>query len=109
MPEEEDEALQAEDEVPQAEDEALQEDDDVPQEEDDVPQEEDEGRDSGGYYEEEEAEGEPYESQPASDSGHSMPDFTADVDIQKSDVVPEEEIKPEPTPEQNTETKQGVF
>uniref|UniRef100_A0AAQ5ZKN7 SAP domain-containing protein n=1 Tax=Amphiprion ocellaris TaxID=80972 RepID=A0AAQ5ZKN7_AMPOC len=66
----------------------------------DAPQEEDEGRDSGGYYEEEEAEeaeeaeGEPYQSQPASDSGHSMPDFTADVDIQKSEIMPEEETKP---------------
>ncbi|XP_022059876.1 heterogeneous nuclear ribonucleoprotein U-like protein 1 [Acanthochromis polyacanthus] len=66
----------------------------------DAPQEEDEGRDSGGYYEEEEAEeaeeaeGEPYESQPTSDSGHSMPDFTADVDIQKSEMMSEEETKP---------------
>uniref|UniRef100_A0A671XNZ7 Heteroous nuclear ribonucleoprotein U like 1 n=1 Tax=Sparus aurata TaxID=8175 RepID=A0A671XNZ7_SPAAU len=44
----------------------------------DFPQEEDEGRDSGGYYEDEEPEGEPYESQQTSDSGHSVPDFTAD-------------------------------
>ncbi|KAF3847240.1 hypothetical protein F7725_020268 [Dissostichus mawsoni] len=49
-----------------------------------APQEEDEGRDSGGYYEE--AEGEPFESQPTSDSCHSMPDFTADVELHKSDA-----------------------
>lgn len=73
----------------------------------DVPQEEDEGRDSGGYYEDEEAEGEPYESQPTSDSGHSMPDFTADVDVHKSDMMPEEETKPEPEPEEKVERKQG--
>lgn len=75
-----------------------------------APQEEDEGRDSGGYYEEEEAEGEPYESQPASESGHSMPDFTADVDINKSDMSAEE-TKPVPSPvpvlESNIEDKQG--
>uniref|UniRef100_UPI0037E7A8D0 heterogeneous nuclear ribonucleoprotein U-like protein 1 n=1 Tax=Semicossyphus pulcher TaxID=241346 RepID=UPI0037E7A8D0 len=65
----------------------------------DVLQEEDEGRDSGGYYEDEEAEGEPYESHPASDSGHSMPDFTADVDIQKTEMMSEEETKPAPAPE----------
>ncbi|XP_060903092.1 heterogeneous nuclear ribonucleoprotein U-like protein 1 [Labrus mixtus] len=75
--------------------------------EDDVLQEEDEGRDSGGYYEDEEAEGEPYESRPTSDSGHSMPDFTADVDVNKAEHMSEEETKPveepepEPEPEQN--------
>lgn len=74
-----------------------------------VPQEEDEGRDSGGYYEDDEAEGEPYESQPASDSGHSMPDFTADVDIHKSDMISEEETKPEPILETDFENKQGDF
>ncbi|XP_042269741.1 heterogeneous nuclear ribonucleoprotein U-like protein 1 [Thunnus maccoyii] len=76
----------------------------------DVPQEDDEGRDSGGYYEEEEAEGEPYESQPASDSGHSMPDFTADVDIHKSEEMSEEETKtvPEPEPEPEPEPVQKV-
>jgi len=82
----------------------------------DAPQEDDEGRDSGGYYEEEEAEGEPYESQPASDSGHSMPDFTADVDIHKSDVMSEEgtkpeaeaEPEPEPQPEQNVVIKEEI-
>ncbi|XP_045929069.1 heterogeneous nuclear ribonucleoprotein U-like protein 1 [Micropterus dolomieu] len=73
---------------------------------DDAPQEEDEGRDSGGYYEDEEAEGEPYESQPASDSGHSMPDFTADADIHKSDLMPEEETKP--VPEENVKQKEEV-
>lgn len=72
-----------------------------------VPQEEDEGRDSGGYYEDEEAEGEPYESQPASDSGHSMPDFTADVDINKADMMSGEETKPVPVLESNIENKQG--
>uniref|UniRef100_A0A8P4K5T9 Heterogeneous nuclear ribonucleoprotein U-like 1 n=1 Tax=Dicentrarchus labrax TaxID=13489 RepID=A0A8P4K5T9_DICLA len=71
----------------------------------DVPQEEDEGRDSGGYYEDDEAEGEPYESQPASDSGHSMPDFTADVDIQKSDMMSEEETKFVPEPAETVENK----
>ncbi|TKS80680.1 Heterogeneous nuclear ribonucleoprotein U-like protein 1 [Collichthys lucidus] len=74
----------------------------------DVPQEEDEGRDSGGYYEDEEAEGEPYESQPASDSGHSMPDFTADVDLQKSDVTSEDETKLEPEPAENAESKPEI-
>ncbi|XP_047449335.1 heterogeneous nuclear ribonucleoprotein U-like protein 1 isoform X2 [Mugil cephalus] len=80
------------------------------QEEEDEEEEEDEGRDSGGYYEEEEAEGEPYESQPASDSGHSMPDFTADVDIQKSDMMSEEDSKPEPREEEEeaAENKQEV-
>lgn len=75
----------------------------------DILQEEDEGRDSGGYYEDEEPEGEPYESQPASDSGHSMPDFTADVDIQKSDMMSEEENKSGPPPEETAEHKQGDF
>uniref|UniRef100_A0A8D3BEW3 Uncharacterized protein n=1 Tax=Scophthalmus maximus TaxID=52904 RepID=A0A8D3BEW3_SCOMX len=79
---------------------------DVPEEE--VPEEEDEGRDSGGYYEEEEAEVEPYESQPASDSGHSMPDFTADVDIHKSDTMPEQQTEPVLEPEQNNEKKQEI-
>ncbi|XP_034084503.1 uncharacterized protein LOC117554262 [Gymnodraco acuticeps] len=55
-------------------------------------EEEDEGRDSGDYYEE--AEDEPFESQPTSDSCHSMPDFTADVELHQSDAVPEEEAKP---------------
>lgn len=72
-----------------------------------APQEEDEGGDSGGYYEEEEAEGEPYESQPASESGHSMPDFTADVDINKSDMMSAEETKPVPVLESDIEDKQG--
>ncbi|XP_030599340.1 heterogeneous nuclear ribonucleoprotein U-like protein 1 isoform X2 [Archocentrus centrarchus] len=66
----------------------------------DAPQEEDEGRDSGGYYEEEEAEGNPYESQTPSDSGHNVPDFTADEDIQKSDVMSEEEPKRAPPKEE---------
>uniref|UniRef100_A0A669EFH8 Heteroous nuclear ribonucleoprotein U like 1 n=1 Tax=Oreochromis niloticus TaxID=8128 RepID=A0A669EFH8_ORENI len=48
----------------------------------------------GGYYEEEEAEGNPYESQTPSDSGHNVPDFTADEDIQKTDMMSEEETKP---------------
>ncbi|KAM9358889.1 heterogeneous nuclear ribonucleoprotein U-like protein 1 [Symphorus nematophorus] len=74
----------------------------------DVLQEDDEGRDSGGYYEDEEAEGEPYESQPTSDSGHSMPDFTADVDIHKSDIMPEEDTKPVQEPDERVENKQEV-
>lgn len=73
----------------------------------DFPQEEDEGRDSGGYYEDEEPEGEPYESQQTSDSGHSIPDFTADVDIQKSEMMPEEETKPVPEPEATVEEQKG--
>lgn len=75
----------------------------------DVPEEEDEGRDSGGYYEEEEADGEPYESQPTSDSGHSMPDFTADVDLHKSEMMSEEQTKPVLEPEENVENKPGDF
>lgn len=63
-----------------------------------APQEEDEGRDSGGYYEDEEAEGEPYESRPASVSGHSMPDLPPDVDAQKPNMS-EEQSKPVPDPE----------
>ena len=74
-----------------------------------INQEEDEGRDSGGYYEDEEADGEPYESQPASDSGHSLPDFTADVDIDKSDMMTEEEKKPAPALETAAENKPGEF
>ncbi|XP_074496326.1 heterogeneous nuclear ribonucleoprotein U-like protein 1 isoform X2 [Sebastes fasciatus] len=73
-----------------------------------APQEEDEGRDSGGYYEDEEAEGEPYESRQTSDSGHSMPDFTADVDIQKSEMMSEEETKPVLEPEETAENKSEV-
>ncbi|KAL3057848.1 hypothetical protein OYC64_008155 [Pagothenia borchgrevinki] len=73
-----------------------------------APQEEDEGRDSGGYYEDEEAEGEPFESQPTSDSCHSMPDFTADVELHKSDAVPEEEAKPVAEPEEKVENKPEV-
>ncbi|XP_041669517.1 heterogeneous nuclear ribonucleoprotein U-like protein 1 [Cheilinus undulatus] len=71
-------------------------------------QEEDEGRDSGGYYEDEEAEGEPYESHPTSESGHSMPDFTADVDLNKAEMMSEEESKPVPEPEQNLQQVQEV-
>ncbi|XP_017286551.1 heterogeneous nuclear ribonucleoprotein U-like protein 1 [Kryptolebias marmoratus] len=70
----------------------------------DAPQEEDEGRDSGGDYEEEEAEGEPYESQQTSDSGHGMPDFTADEDLHKSDASFKEETT-ESTPEIKTDIK----
>nr|XP_020461223.1 heterogeneous nuclear ribonucleoprotein U-like protein 1 [Monopterus albus]XP_020461224.1 heterogeneous nuclear ribonucleoprotein U-like protein 1 [Monopterus albus] len=74
----------------------------------DVPEEEDEGRDSGVYYEEEEAEGEPYESQPISDPDQSMPDFTADVDIPKSEMVSEEETKPVLEPEEKFESNSDV-
>lgn len=90
-------------------DEEGDDDDDDGEGDGDVPQEEDEGRDSGGYYEDEEAEGEPYESQPTSDSGHSMPDFTADVDVHKPDMMSQEETKPVPEPEENVEKKQGDF
>lgn len=88
------------------------------EEEADVPPEEDEGRDSGGYYEEEEpeAECEPPEIQTTSDLGHSMPDFTADVDINKSEMetgnqMAEEETKPEPMPEdkQGTHIQLSIF
>ncbi|XP_058489466.1 heterogeneous nuclear ribonucleoprotein U-like protein 1 isoform X2 [Solea solea] len=73
----------------------------------DVPEEDDdEGRDSGGYYEEEEeAEGEPYGSHQTSDSGHSMPDFTADVDIDQSDMMSEEPPETVLKMEENAETK----
>ncbi|XP_031719402.1 heterogeneous nuclear ribonucleoprotein U-like protein 1 isoform X1 [Anarrhichthys ocellatus] len=75
--------------------------------ENDAPQEEDEGRDSGGYYEDEEAEGEPFESRPTSDSGHSMPEFPADVDTQKSNV-PEEQARPVPEPVDKEENKPEI-
>ncbi|XP_014328605.1 heterogeneous nuclear ribonucleoprotein U-like protein 1 isoform X2 [Xiphophorus maculatus] len=60
----------------------------------DNPPEEDEGRDSGGYYEEEEAEAEPYESQQTSDSGNG--------EIQRSSAVSEEESKAETNFEDNS-------
>ncbi|XP_014907313.1 heterogeneous nuclear ribonucleoprotein U-like protein 1 isoform X5 [Poecilia latipinna] len=61
----------------------------------DNPQEEDEGRDSGGYYEEEEAEAEPYESQQTSDSGHG--------EMQRLSAVSVEESKPETNIEDNAQ------
>ncbi|XP_068601713.1 heterogeneous nuclear ribonucleoprotein U-like protein 1 [Brachionichthys hirsutus] len=61
--------------------------------------EEDEARDSGGCYEDEEAEGEPYEGQKTSDPAESLPDFTADVDIDKCDMMPDEE-ESNPVPEE---------
>ncbi|XP_068172711.1 heterogeneous nuclear ribonucleoprotein U-like protein 1 isoform X2 [Antennarius striatus] len=64
-------------------------------------EEEDEARDSGGCYEDEEADVELYEGQPTSDPNEGMPDFTADVDIDKSDVMPEEESNPMPEEESN--------
>uniref|UniRef100_A0A7N9ATK3 Heterogeneous nuclear ribonucleoprotein U-like 1 n=1 Tax=Mastacembelus armatus TaxID=205130 RepID=A0A7N9ATK3_9TELE len=75
----------------------------------DVPEEEDEGRDSGGYFEEEEAEGESYETQPTSDSDQGIPDFTADVDIDKSEM--ESEVKTDPVleSEEKSEKKPGDF
>lgn len=60
----------------------------------DNPQEEDEGRDSGGYYEEEEAEAEPYESQQTSDSGNG--------EMQRLSTVSEEESKAETNFEDNS-------
>ncbi|XP_032446851.1 heterogeneous nuclear ribonucleoprotein U-like protein 1 isoform X3 [Xiphophorus hellerii] len=60
----------------------------------DNPQEEDEGRDSGGYYEEEEAEAEPYESQQTSDSGNG--------EMQRLSAVSEEESKAETNFEDNS-------
>ncbi|CAG5977083.1 unnamed protein product, partial [Menidia menidia] len=77
-----------------AEDVSGGEEDDDDEGEGNSPQEEDEGRDSGGYYEEEEADGEPYEAQPAPDTGRGTPDFTADDDIQASNLTSEEESKP---------------
>ncbi|KAM9734246.1 LOW QUALITY PROTEIN: heterogeneous nuclear ribonucleoprotein U-like protein 1 [Menidia menidia] len=77
-----------------AEDVSGGEEDDEDEGEGNSPQEEDEGRDSGGYYEEEEADGEPYEAQPAPDTGRGTPDFTADDDIQASNLTSEEESKP---------------
>ncbi|XP_054883914.1 heterogeneous nuclear ribonucleoprotein U-like protein 1 isoform X1 [Poeciliopsis prolifica] len=56
-------------------------------------QEEDEGRDSGGYYEEEEAEAEPYESQQTSDTSHG--------EMQRSSAASDEESKPETNFEDN--------
>ncbi|KAL6115757.1 hnrnpul1 [Pungitius sinensis] len=54
-------------------------------------EEDDEGRDSGGYYEDEEADGEPYESRPPpSDSGHSMPGVSVDFNTHKSNVSEDE-------------------
>ncbi|XP_072248001.1 heterogeneous nuclear ribonucleoprotein U-like protein 1 isoform X3 [Leuresthes tenuis] len=77
--------------------------------EDNPPQEEDEGRDSGGYYEEEETEVEPYEAQQTSDTSRDMPDFTADDDIQGSNMTPEEETKPEvKVEEKSVEIRQEV-
>uniref|UniRef100_A0A1A8JYQ8 Heterogeneous nuclear ribonucleoprotein U-like 1 n=1 Tax=Nothobranchius kuhntae TaxID=321403 RepID=A0A1A8JYQ8_NOTKU len=72
-----------------------------------VPQDEDEGRDSGGYYEEEEAEGEPRKGQQDSDLGQGAPDFTADEDIHGSNMF-EEETKPEELPEERVESKNEV-
>ena len=72
-------------------------------------QEEDEGRDSGGYYEEEEAEGEPYEGQQAPDPRREMPDFTADEDISTPTSIPEEQTKPEPKVEESVPFKPGHF
>ncbi|XP_051934842.1 heterogeneous nuclear ribonucleoprotein U-like protein 1 [Hippocampus zosterae] len=73
--------------------------------------EEDEGRDSGGYYEEEEAEpeveSEPYESQPASDSGHSVPDFSADADLPKATIT-EAVVKLEPDEEEGVDIKEEI-
>uniref|UniRef100_A0A3B5LZX1 Uncharacterized protein n=1 Tax=Xiphophorus couchianus TaxID=32473 RepID=A0A3B5LZX1_9TELE len=71
-------------------------DEETPEEEEEAPdqQEEDEGRDSGGYYEEEEAEAEPYESQQTSDSGNG--------EIQRSSAVSEEESKAETNFEDNS-------
>ncbi|XP_036981052.1 heterogeneous nuclear ribonucleoprotein U-like protein 1 [Acanthopagrus latus] len=101
---EEQQDAEAEEAAEEDEDEAVAEGDG----DGDFPQEEDEGRDSGGYYEDEEPEGEPYESQQTSDSGHSIPDFTADVDIQKSEMMPEEETKPVPEPEATVEEQKEV-
>ncbi|XP_061637353.1 heterogeneous nuclear ribonucleoprotein U-like protein 1 isoform X5 [Phyllopteryx taeniolatus] len=74
--------------------------------------EEDEGRDSGGYYEEEEAEPdgecEPYESQPASDSGHSVPDFSADASLHQTAAIAEAVVKLEPDEEENVAVKQEI-
>uniref|UniRef100_A0A8C6SFK9 Heterogeneous nuclear ribonucleoprotein U like 1 n=1 Tax=Neogobius melanostomus TaxID=47308 RepID=A0A8C6SFK9_9GOBI len=49
----------------------------------------DEGKDSGGYYEEEEN-GETSDGQQTYESSNSMPDFAADANMPKSDVVSEE-------------------
>lgn len=73
----------------------------------DALQEEDEGKDSGGDYEEKEPEGEPNESQPASDSAQGEPDFTADDDLYKSSVSFEKETKPEP--EETVRSTQGDY
>lgn len=80
-------------------------DGEAPQGGEEEEEEEDEGRDSGGDFEEKEPEGEPYESQETSDSGHGVPDFTADEDLQKSDGLFEAEAKPDPT---ETNTARGT-
>uniref|UniRef100_A0A3P9J4D3 Heterogeneous nuclear ribonucleoprotein U like 1 n=1 Tax=Oryzias latipes TaxID=8090 RepID=A0A3P9J4D3_ORYLA len=59
--------------------------------------------DSGGYYEEEEAEAEASEPQQAPDSGLPMPDFTADDDLQGSSMAFEEAAKPEIKVEEEVE------
>uniref|UniRef100_A0A665V530 Heterogeneous nuclear ribonucleoprotein U like 1 n=1 Tax=Echeneis naucrates TaxID=173247 RepID=A0A665V530_ECHNA len=60
--------------------------------------------------EDDDGDGEEAQVQPTSDSGHSMPDFTADVDIPKSDLMSEEETKtvlePKENPEENVENRQ---
>uniref|UniRef100_A0A665V3J1 Heterogeneous nuclear ribonucleoprotein U like 1 n=1 Tax=Echeneis naucrates TaxID=173247 RepID=A0A665V3J1_ECHNA len=53
--------------------------------------------------EDDDGDGEEAQVQPTSDSGHSMPDFTADVDIPKSDLMSEEETKTVLEPKENPE------
>ncbi|XP_023817272.1 heterogeneous nuclear ribonucleoprotein U-like protein 1 isoform X2 [Oryzias latipes] len=71
-----------------------------------TPQGEEEGGDSGGYYEEEEAEAEASEPQQAPDSGLPMPDFTADDDLQGSSMAFEEAAKPEIKVEEEVEEEE---
>ncbi|XP_061682790.1 heterogeneous nuclear ribonucleoprotein U-like protein 1 isoform X1 [Syngnathoides biaculeatus] len=104
---------QGDDDFPDDEDEAQEQQDSFAEGNGDALFEDDEGRDSGGYYEEEEAEPDsecklPYESQPASDSGHSMPDFAADPSLDQTATVAEAVVKPEPKEEGNVDVKQEI-
>ncbi|XP_056139002.1 heterogeneous nuclear ribonucleoprotein U-like protein 1 [Lampris incognitus] len=75
----------------------------------DVPQdqEDEEDRDSGGYFEAEEATGGPFEcdTEPPLHADHKMPDFTEDVDVNKTEVAPEREAKPNLKSEEKSEKK----
>uniref|UniRef100_A0A667XM63 Heteroous nuclear ribonucleoprotein U like 1 n=1 Tax=Myripristis murdjan TaxID=586833 RepID=A0A667XM63_9TELE len=58
-----------------------------------------------GPPEDPEAEGEPYESQLASDAGQGMPDFTADVSMPEFEAKPEQEPQEQPSENKQVEIK----